>query len=275
MTPLDHDRIADALADCLLAQCSCGHSHARARIPRANYFAVYEKALAPWIARFRSMLTRIWDEERRIILANLKKLKGWRGKGPDSLIDSILYPKRRFVDMLDEEARTFFLALMLDEGTRRLEELDLDVAFDIADPNVRQWVDNYTPKFSEELEQVNTDTLRSTLNEGLEAGEGIPQLAARVNDTFETFNKYRAEVIARTETIRASNQAALESYRQSGVVEKKAWLASPESCEICQELEAGEPIALDATFFEDGYSDGQGPPRHPNCSCAVTAHIED
>lgn len=288
MNDAQRDRIASGLADTLLYAlgyhraegCTCEACadglKATASPDRAAMFDAYLKRVDKWTRRFQTILADVWAEERKVILANLKKLKGkaWAAKG-DGLIDSILYPKRKFVEMLTEASRDLFKALMLDAGQTALDALDLNIAFDVTNPAVTAWLEEYTVKLSENLEFVNEDTLRTVLSQGMDAGETIPELMARVNDTFETWNRDRAEVIARTETIRASNQAALDSYKQSGVVHRKAWLASPESCEACQELEAYGPIAIDDEFFGDSYSDGQGPPLHPNCTCTIIPVVDD
>ena len=285
MNPASRDRIASGLADTLMnvlgyhrEGCDCGCQGKRAASPdNAAFFDAYLKGIDKWTRKLQTLLADIWGQERAIVIANLKRLKGRAqgAKAPNGLIDSILYPKRKFVDLLSAASKDLFTALVLAEGERAMDTLGVDVAFDVTNPHVQKWLEDYTIKLSKNLEAVNEETLRAVLSEGMDAGETIPELMARVNDTFETWNRDRAEVIARTETIRASNEATMESYRQSGVVTKKAWLASPESCEICLALEGEEPLALEDAFFDDGYSDGQAPPRHPNCTCAVVAHFDD
>jgi SPP1 gp7 family putative phage head morphogenesis protein len=256
-------RIADGLAD-ILAK--------RAGITHEAWFSVLFKALAPWERRYKAMLRGVWGEERKVVLANLKKLKGYASKG-DSLIDSILYPKRKFIELLTSETKTILVGLIETEGTRVLDMLDLDMAFNVTNPNVTRWLEDYVPKFSEALEKVNTDLLKTTLTEGMDAGETIPELMARVNETFDQFDRYRAEMIARSETSRAANEAALESYRQSGVVMRKVWMTAPDCCDICAEMD-GKVVGIDEAFFDDDYGDGEGPPAHPNCRCSVAADID-
>jgi SPP1 gp7 family putative phage head morphogenesis protein len=120
-------------------------------------------------------------------------------------------------------------------------------------------------------------------------GEGIPDLRKRVNELFDGMEKYRAERIARSEVIRASNFAAQEAYRQSGVVNEVEWLATDDDrlCEFCAPL-SGEHIALGDTFFDKGdsyrgsdggmldlnYEDIEHPPLHVNCRCALIPIIK-
>lgn len=251
--------VAAALADILAKRAGISHD---------VYFTVLFKALAPWERKWRDMLARVWDEERRIIIRNLKRLqpKGLAVKG-DSLIDSILYPKKRFVELISAETKALLVALIENEGTRVLDILDLDMAFDVTNPNVTRWIADYAPKFSEELEAVNVEKLRAALTEGMEAGESIPELMARVNETYDTFDRYRAEMIARSETSRAANEAALDAYRQSGVVTRKVWMTAPDCCDECAALD-GTVIGIEDKFFESDYDvegNGDGPPLHPNC----------
>lgn len=81
----------------------------------------------------------------------------------------------------------------------------------------------------------------------------------------------RAEMIARTEIIRASTDGQLETWsqaRQQGLIGPRAgkrWMVTPDDrlCPRCAPLE-GEVRPLDGTF--EGVD---GPPLHPQCRCAL------
>jgi len=130
--------------------------------------------------------------------------------------------------------------------------------------------------------------------QGIGAGEGIPQLTKRINGTYANWNKFRSESIARSEAIRASNQGALESYRQSGVVKSKVWIThlDDKTCPSCRRLD-GKVIALEKNYFSRGdpaetittggttqtfkndYEDISAPPRHTRCRCSIAANYKD
>lgn len=91
--------------------------------------------------------------------------------------------------------------------------------------------------------------------------------------------RYRAELIARTETITASNQGVLDSWRQAkdegllpgGML--KRWIAalgSKRTCPICEELGESDPVPVDAEFYSSilGQSFAR-PPSHPACRCVL------
>jgi len=87
-------------------------------------------------------------------------------------------------------------------------------------------------------------------------------------------------MIARTETIRASNFGAEEAYRQSGVVKGKEWLTSfdKRTCPDCEDMD-GKKAGLGKSFDTTGldvdldYTEGAMPhsPLHVSCRCTIVA----
>lgn len=258
------DEAFHALTEAILAHKDLRHE---------EYFAQLFKSLAPFEVAWQIFLRAIWDEERRIVLANLKHSKRWSGKLSVGQIDSLLYAKSEFIKKLSKEARKTAQALIEQQGKYFMSQLDVDVAFDIENPKLQSWLSKYSIKLSKNLEAVNTDELRSLLKKAIAAGETIPEIMERVNGLFSEWDRNRAEVIARTETSRANNKAATDTYRQSGVVDKVEWLASPGCCEDCDALD-GTVIDLGDEFFDADYDTGEGPPRHPNCRCALLPVVD-
>jgi hypothetical protein len=78
--------------------------------------------------------------------------------------------------------------------------------------------------------------------------KGIEQLRARVEDVFQNVKGYRAERIARTETLKTSNQATLWAYRQTGYVTAKIWVVNPGACEQCSYFD-GKTVGLESNFL--------------------------
>ena len=244
------------------------------RISHAVYFDVLFKRLAPYEKRWKSMLRSLWAEEKAIILANLKKLKGGnQAGGRKGVSDNIMYPASQFKNRLSKETKKLLTVMLADLGKDKLDELDLGTAFDISNPRIKQWLENYSFKFAENLEATSIEKLRSILETGFDEGKSIPEIMKDITQYFDAWDSYRAEIISRTETSRASNEAAIEAYEQSGVVKEKEWLTAPDCCDICAELD-GEVVALEDTFFDDDYGDGMSPPLHPNCRCSVLAVVE-
>jgi len=253
------------------------------RIAHAAYFDAEFKRLAPYERRWKSMLRSLWADEQAIILANLKKIK--KAQGRKGQTDNVMYPQASFRNRLAKETKRLMTMILADLGQEKLDELgsgkginviqgkDLGIAFDVGSPQLKKWLADYVFKFSEKLETVNTEKLRAILDTGFEQGKTIPEIMKDVNGLFDSWNIYRAEIITRTEVSRASNEAAIEAYRQSGVVEQKQWLTAPDCCDICAKMD-GDVVGLEDTFFDDDYGDGMTPPRHPSCRCSVLPVVE-
>jgi len=87
--------------------------------------------------------------------------------------------------------------------------------------------------------------------------------------------RQRAQTIARTETIRASNagqQAMWEQMQRTGFIPlgaQKRWIVTPDDrlCPICQDV-GGQEVDVNEPF-QTGYGPVMAPPAHPNCRCAM------
>jgi SPP1 gp7 family putative phage head morphogenesis protein len=96
-------------------------------------------------------------------------------------------------------------------------------------------------------------------------------MAERIRSTPET--------IARTEVIGAANGGTLEAWRQSGVVQRKTWLAALDARTRDSHVEAhGQTVALEADFVVGGHlgpAPGQigEPDEDINCRCSMTAKV--
>ena len=104
------------------------------------------------------------------------------------------------------------------------------------------------------------DAINGALRAGFEAGEGADLIGARIESVFEGCEKYRALRIARTEVMTASNQGAIQGYKDMGI-EKTEWLAERDErcCDDCYGMNG------DVSKIGSGYE----PPLHVNCRCTV------
>jgi len=154
--------------------------------------------------------------------------------------------------------------------------VDLGVSFspDMADPNVVRFLENRSQRFAEEVLETTWVQLKDSLSEGVQAGEGIPELAVRV-DTVMDSRKSSAETIARTEVVGANNGGTLLSWKQSGVVESKEWLTALDGRERDTHRAAhGQRVGIDEDFSV-GAGSGPAPGQiglaeeDINCRCSM------
>ena len=160
----------------------------------------------------------------------------------------------------------------------------------VEDPNVLRAIEREMFKFAHEINQTTADLLREELLDGMELGETIAQLSDRIAGlSDEWVEGWRSEMIARTETTRATTVGNIEAWRSTGVVERKVWLPAGDACPFCLAMD-GIAVGLDENFLDEGdtqevewreqdiemkqnYGDVKGPPLHPNCRCVLIGEL--
>lgn len=120
-----------------------------------------------------------------------------------------------------------------------------------------------------------------TVQDAIDTGEFLSDTAIErmVEDYADNYLDYRADTIARTESLRAANAGLRDSYRQAadrGVFPAEAvtrnWLAAIDerTCPVCMSIVENNPqgVGLDEDFqSDDGPIDD--PPVHPSCRCTI------
>lgn len=162
-----------------------------------------------------------------------------------------------------------------DIGQAALDDLALGLSFDVLDPNVIRAMEQQAQRFAVQVNQTTWDRLRGSLAEGITAGEGTDDLAKRVRAVMGTRIRSDAEAIARTETTTAASTGTQASWRQSGVVSGKRWLAALDDRTRETHVAAhGQTVGLEEDFSVGGAT-GQGPgnmssaAESVNCRCSM------
>lgn len=127
------------------------------------------------------------------------------------------------------------------------------VAFDLQDPRVIEHLRHWSSeRITGKVNKATKDEIRNALADGIEAGDNLDGLTARIRDVFSRASQSRAETIARTEVTRSSNFGAFEGMRQSGVDEKE-WLATKDDLTRDAHMALdGVVVGIDETFESEG-----------------------
>ena len=250
------------------------------RTNRPEYFTLRDAFLIRYHKSVVKVMRSHWERERRIVISNIKRQAKFMTT--KASVDDMLFPKDKMTAELIESLTPEMTRLMNEYVAVLIEVND----FDIPPPTVMRiavkWLKKYIPKLSKNLETVSIDKLRRALIEGMEAGEGVGPLSKRVNEIFKTWDKNRAVNIARSETIRASNKAALMTYREAGI-KKKIWITwiDDRTCPYCEYLD-NRVISIERNYYDLGdtasvvvdgvkremeidYTEIDAPPLHAMC----------
>ena len=148
-------------------------------------------------------------------------------------------------------------------------------------PEVRKEVDVRLLQIAGDYNSDTIKKLEKEISQGLSEGESLSKIKKKVESVYSDTKGYRAERIARTESLRASNRTAELVYKQNGY-SSVTWFVNPGACEFCQTF-AGQTKSIGANFKSIGdvvtgesggtmsieYSDIDVPPLHPNCECSL------
>jgi hypothetical protein len=76
------------------------------------------------------------------------------------------------------------------------------------------------------VNQTTIDKLRAIITNAVNQGKSIPETVRLIQSDFNFMAQYRAERIARTEIIGASNRGAMEAAQATGLTLKKIWIST-------------------------------------------------
>ncbi len=146
---------------------------------------------------------------------------------------------------------------------------ELRAMFNVLSPQILATARRMTFAFLDGFFTSTADMLRAALAASLAAGETALELQRRL---AAIFGRERAAVIGQTEASRATHEGQRIADKDSGVIEKRAWLASADACPLCLDLD-GKEVGMDEPFYvrpEGGpYAVILGPPAHPRCQCTT------
>jgi len=163
-----------------------------------------------------------------------------------------------------------------DFGEDQFDQLDITFDFNLADTRSQVFLSEFGAARVRAIDETTRRAVKSTLAEGVAAGDSFTKLTERVTQVFDV-RLARAESIARTETVRGSTFSAELAMKQAGVSEKM-WLASFDSRVRDSHVALdGDIVKVGQDFTTPDGDTGAGPGQFSraensiNCRCAVLA----
>lgn len=144
----------------------------------------------------------------------------------------------------------------------------LRMRFDVKNERAIAWAKKHAAEMVKDVTKTTREDIKDAIVNAFQKGT----LRSAYEDILEAVgDKARANLIARTESMRAANGGQREAWQQAqdeGLLPKRArkvWIYTDDGsvCDECTELD-GKRAPLDGEYPDDG---GEGPPLHPNCRC--------
>lgn len=132
------------------------------------------------------------------------------------------------------------------------------------------------------VSETTRSLIIAAISSGYANGDTIDAIAESILDALPGISKWRAEMIARTETHAAANWGAQEAAKATGLKMRKEWNASGDENTRDTHAEAdGQVVGMDERFDVGDArlaypGDPDGPPEETiNCRCAVSHIVLD
>jgi len=200
---------------------------------------------------WRKELRRFFDEQEEQVIASLA------GIAPGMIPEED-----------DKELADLMTTLLAKSFIRaRDEALTGHKQFENLPPGAREWLLARALKNAKDINETTRRLIAQELAEGWAEGEGTSELTGRVRGIFRDCKDWRAERIARTETIAAAAEGSLLGYEASEVVKKTEFYAALDerTCEECMARHTHTYPLSEASGII---------PVHPNCRCVWIPLVE-
>lgn len=127
-----------------------------------------------------------------------------------------------------------------------------------------KWIPN--PKAQYNITETTRKEIQQSIQTSLQLHESFEEATVRIQKIIA--NPVRAEMIARTESVRGYQRGLVEWGKRAGAV-SKTWQTAANPCPIC------EKVATEGTIpIGDEFSVGD-PPAHVNCRCGLVINFDD
>lgn len=202
----------------------------------------------------------------------------------DEIIEQVMPRQDVWINRLYNASVKYLKNAMIIGAEYEAEKLGLDVTWDVKNPDVIEWINNYSQLMASRVYETLRDDIRKILVTGIDTGLPLTDIRMGIEQLLldPAAGEYRAERIARTELLRANEAGGNQQAMELGAKEV-VWRTASGECDFCAELD-GKTIAVESEFFKQGdsvtledgrtlklnYSDTPYPPLHPNCRCFTT-----
>lgn len=238
--------------------------------------------------KMKRMVKDLADAQSKIVFDKLQSFNKHYLELKADRPQSVLFDLKRENNKWAKEFEPFFASIVKDRGSDVLSEFGVPTGLNMDNKEINQYLEQYIKTMTREINTTTKKDLIKTIAEGLRKGESINLIRGRIQDTYDNLTTARANMIARSEVLRANNFATLEGYKQSGVVVKKEWLTAEDerTCPFCMSMN-GKTVSLETNYFDKdqtySVADDNGkqvkidftysaighPPLHPQCRCTI------
>lgn len=205
--------------------------------------------------QIKAMVIDLFERQKTSVIARLRQ----SGRTAEQVAKEP-FDKAQWVREFRTAARPIMRRVVREAAQQAIKDLGIKLAFDIDQPAVARFIEQRVQRFAVQVNDTTWNTLKKSLADGFDNGEGVDQLMARIEQIMGDRIRSSSETIARTESLGANSGADIEVYRQSGVVTGRTWISAFALRTREDHADAhGQTVGLDEQFDIGGVmTDGPG-----------------
>lgn len=242
---------------------------------RKIYWKAFDNSRERFIKRFKRRIGEAFDDERKGLT---RAIRGSQGvSGIDDEVDKLIKGSDNidkwynvYVDLWADVVKYY--------GTNIFDDLiKARGEFNLTAVEIQEYIARVTAQHVRYVTDTTKKEVSRKVGQGVQDGSSIPKIAKAIDELYlEQIIPYRSVVIARTETVGASNYGSLMGARQADVGVYKKWLATADDRvrDTHADAEMHPAIALNEYFVVGGTAmqfpgDPSGGSESINCRCAI------
>lgn len=225
--------------------------------------------------KFVNIVKEVFENQKRDMVSKLTKNK--KAKVPKQ--SDLRNITKRMIAL-----SPLYKEIMVSEWNEALKEIWVVALFQPWEWGINKRITDNIRKMWKEIDDYTVEKLANVIKESNELWLWAQDIANNITKVFDNFTETRALKIARTEVVRASNQATIEAREQTWLVQgKERFTAEDErTCEFCNSLHGKIVKSNKGNFFNKGeelkigdkklkfdYESIKWAPLHPNCRCTL------
>lgn len=265
-----------------------------------------DRTATSWETRFAEAAEQCLESDRRAVQAILgeAKQKSLQRKATINWSDMNTDIKAYLSTKGADQWRSTFVPVMQgvisDQADQWGSNLAVGIRYDVANLWAQEWFERYTLKFAQEVTKTTGDSISELLQQGQREGWSHGTISKNLDQVFTQWKQggqsnqdfawldartpqHRRDLIARTETMRASNSGSYHIFQESGMKQKE-WVSTHDGRTRSSHLAAdGQQVPMDGFFNVGGYKmlhphdSSMGAPTGEvvNCRCTFAPVMND
>ena len=213
-------------------------------LKRAHWERYAQKTARQEVA-FKRVFDNVFEGQKKFVVEEYQRT----GQLPDGLNDK--ETAQKFQPVIELVYHSAFEDAVASKTVKQIDEF------------ARNWIAERSLLLAKSINQTTLKALKD-LFVSFEAGTTVAQAAKKIEHWFADNEKWKAEMIARTETIAVNNEAVLHRFELENI-EKSEWFASPSACVECDDENGKIYLTKESHNLI---------PKHPNCKCMWLGVVE-